>query len=88
MTRKLIWKDWCYVCGVAMVQIGAVLQIIKTYTTQSAGDIAFFWIVLLLVGETFHLPLAFSSHYLMWKLAHIFAICLICALLAGVTIYD
>lgn len=57
-----------YLLGTALVHVGAVVQIIKIFQTQSAEDIAIFWMIAILLGHIFHVPRSFSSHFWVWKL--------------------
>lgn len=81
------WYHWLYLIGAVIVQLGGIFQIVKTYTTRSAEDIAIWWLIALLLGELIHCPLSFSSKYGVWKIAHIIAVVLILLLLIGVVLY-
>lgn len=76
-----------YMLGAFIVEAGGISQTIKTFSTQSAEDIAWYWIAALLFGEILHLRLAFSSEFWAWKVAHVLAIIIISTLLLGVILY-
>lgn len=85
MNQKLV--NYLYLLGATLLNCGLVAQIIKTYTTKSAGDIAILWLVLLAVGETFTSPRIFSSTYWCWKAQQVVLIVLLVILLAGAFVY-
>lgn len=79
--------NYLYLIGVAMVCGGVVVQIIKTYSTKSVGDIALGWLILLVIGEILVSPRIFSSIYWVWKAMQVTVIILFAILLVGVILY-
>lgn len=57
-----------YLIGTALVHIGAITQIHKIFSRGSADDIAWFFILAILLGHVFHAPRSFSSKFWVWKL--------------------
>ena len=85
MSEKI--KNYLYLAGVFCVQYGAVIQIVKTYSTQSAADLALWYFLLLLIGHLLHFPRSFSSKHGVWKFNCVISTLLIFVILMGVVIY-
>ena len=76
-----------YLLGTALVHIGAVTQIYKIFNSQSAEDIALFWIGAILFGHVLHVPRSFSSEFWVWKLNCAIGIILCSIIFGQVLIY-
>lgn len=79
--------NYSYLLGATLIKIGLGFQIYKTYSTQSAEDLAIMWFILLAIGECFTSPRIFTSIYGVWKLAQIALIIMILIQLVGVVLY-
>ena len=86
MNRKL--QNFLYSVHVVIVWAGSLIQIHKTFTTHSSGDIAWLWVAAIFVSEVLALPLACGSKYFVWKLCHIVGAILVAILLGGVIYYQ
>jgi hypothetical protein len=75
-----------YLIGTALVHIGAITQIHKIFDTQSANDIAAFWIGAILLGHLLHIPRSFTSEFWVWKLNCTVGL-ILCSIILGQVIH-
>lgn len=86
------WKErilnTLYMIGVCMIHYGALLQIVKIFTTQSAEDLSLPWMCFLFGGHILHLPRSFSSKYGVWKFNCLISLVLIATMITGILLYS
>jgi len=77
----------CYLIGVLMISTSSINQIYKTATTHNVTSFAIAWLIMLTVGEAFHLPRSIGSVYFVWKFNCILSFILMLTLLVLVVYF-
>lgn len=62
-------RNWLYLIGTLICQVGGVAQIVKIHQTQSVDDFSFFWLLALVMTAIMTLPRALSSPFWVWKVS-------------------
>jgi hypothetical protein len=65
---KQRFLDALYFLGMVMISTSSINQIYKTATTHNVTSFAIAWLIMLTVGEAFHIPRSLSSTFWVWKL--------------------
>jgi len=86
--RKERVLNTLYLIGVCMIHYGAILQIAKIFTTQSAEDLSLPWMCFLFGGHIIHLPRSFSSKYGVWKFNCLISLGIIATMITGIILYS
>jgi len=84
---KLTKLDAIYFLGSCFMDFGAITQIIKMYSTKSAGDFSLFYVLFLTLGQTLLLPKSINSKIFIWILCNTLGAFLLSIILIGVILY-
>ena len=65
------------------MDLGAIAQIFRIFTTKKVDDLSFKYLLLLSVGTILLLPRSFNSDFLIWKICNCLGAGLVVLMLVG-----